>query len=62
MGRLVGIPFWLFTKQSIRLGVSIWLNIMSEDPGTEQEILALVADGWKASVANKIGAFSPQLS
>ena len=59
--QLVGIPFRIFTKQSIRLGVSIWLNIMSEDPSTEQQILALVAEGWEKSIHREVGAFSPKL-
>ena len=59
---MVKIPFTIFTKQSIRLGVSVWLNIMSEDPNTEQQILALVADGWIKSIDRQVGAYSSKLS
>ena len=61
LDKLVQIPFTIFTKQSIRLGVSVWLNIMSEEPNTEQQILALVADGWTKSIDRQVGAYSPRL-
>ena len=59
--RLIGIPFVVFTKQSIRLGVSLWLSIMNERPGLESRILALIAEGWEKSIYGGIGAFSPKL-
>ncbi|KAG8525397.1 uncharacterized protein KY384_009041 [Bacidia gigantensis] len=59
--QLVGIPFTVFTKQSIKLGISLWLNIINENPRMEPRILSAIAEGWEKSVRNRDGAFSPQL-
>ena len=59
--QLVDIPFYIFTKQSIRLGISLWLNIMNEKPATEPRLLALIAEGWEKSMYSGVGAFSPYL-
>jgi phosphatidylinositol 4-kinase len=58
---LVGIPFTIFTKQSINLGISLWLGIIKENPSLESRVLVEVAAGWEASVRSKRGFFSSSL-
>ena len=59
--QLVGIPFAIFTKQSIKLGVSLWLGVIHENPRMEPTIMAYVAQGWEDSVRKHMGAFSAKL-
>ncbi|MCJ1471877.1 phosphatidylinositol-4- kinase [Lambiella insularis] len=54
---LVGIPFSIFTKQSIQLGISLWLNVINENPRMEPRILVEVAEHWKDTVQRKMGIF-----
>jgi phosphatidylinositol 4-kinase len=56
---LVGIPFRLFTKESIKLGVSLWLGVIHENPRTEPRILAEVAEAWERTIRRKRGMFDP---
>ncbi|KAK3047196.1 Phosphatidylinositol 4-kinase stt4 [Extremus antarcticus] len=55
---LVGIPFLLFTKQSINLGISLWLGIVKENPSLESRVLVEIAAGWETSIRHKKGFFS----
>ncbi|KXT09093.1 hypothetical protein AC579_5298 [Pseudocercospora musae] len=59
---LVSVPFMIFTKQSINLGISLWLGIIKENPSLESRVLVEVAAGWEASVRLKKGFFNPSLS
>ncbi|KAL6716283.1 Phosphatidylinositol 4-kinase stt4 [Lecanora helva] len=61
IGHLVSVPFSMFTKQSIKLGVSLWLGAINENPRTESRILAEIAENWEMTVLNRVGAFSPRL-
>lgn len=58
---LVGIPFTLFTKQSIKLGISLWLGVINENPCMEPRLLAVIAEHWEKSVRNHVGFFSSKL-
>lgn len=58
---LVKLPFSIFTKQSIKLGISLWLGVINENPSMEPRILAVIAEEWENTVHNRIGAFSPKL-
>lgn len=58
---LVGIPFAIFTKQSIKLGISLWLGIMNENPRMEPRILVLIAKEWEKTVRNRLGVFNRKL-
>lgn len=58
---LVSIPFTTFTKQSIKLGISLWLGVINENPKMESRILIEVAENWESTVRNGIGAFSNKL-
>ena len=55
---LVGIPFAIFTKQSIKLGISLWLGVINENPRMEPRILTEVAENWERTVETKVGVFS----
>ena len=54
---LVGIPFSMFTKQSINLGISLWLGVVKENPNLESRVLVEIASGWEASLRLKKGFF-----
>ncbi|KAL1873998.1 hypothetical protein VTK73DRAFT_604 [Phialemonium thermophilum] len=56
---LVSIPFSMFTKQSIKLGVSLWLGVMNENPIMEPRLLIEIAQQWELSVHKRLGLFSP---
>ncbi|KAI4143497.1 MAG: hypothetical protein LQ341_002900 [Variospora aurantia] len=58
---LVDIPFATFTKQSIKLGVSLWLGVINENPQMESRILIEVAERWESTVHQRVGAFSDKL-
>ena len=58
---LVGIPFAVFTKQSIQLGISLWLGVMNENPRMEPRIVAVIAERWEETVRNRTGVFSNKL-
>lgn len=58
---LVSVPFATFTKQSIKLGISLWLGVINENPQMESRILAEVAERWEDTVNRRIGAFSNKL-
>ena len=55
---LVGIPFTIFTKQSIKLGISLWLGIINENPRMESRILVEIAENWERTVRRKLGVFN----
>ncbi|KAI7278455.1 phosphatidylinositol 3 [Hortaea werneckii] len=55
---LVGIPFAVFTKQAINLGISLWLGVIKETPSLETRVLAEFAAGWENSIRQRKGFFS----
>ncbi|PHH75412.1 hypothetical protein CDD80_2386 [Ophiocordyceps camponoti-rufipedis] len=59
---LVSIPFALFTKQSIKLGVSLWLGVMNENPRLEPKLLNSIAQQWEFTITRKVGLFDPALT
>ena len=58
---LVGIPFAVFTKQSIKLGISLWLGVINENPRMEPRIVAVIAESWEKTVRNRTGVFGNKL-
>ena len=58
---LVSIPFTVFTKQSINLGISLWLGIVNENPQCESIILVEIANNWENTVRQRMGLFSKKL-
>ncbi|KAI9808250.1 MAG: hypothetical protein M1825_004707 [Sarcosagium campestre] len=57
---LVSIPFAIFTKQSIKLGISLWLGVIHENPRMESRILFEIAQNWEGTVRRRVGIFSKQ--
>lgn len=55
---LVNIPFQTFTKASIKLGISMWLGVIHENPRTEPRILTEIAQAWERTIDRKVGVFS----
>lgn len=58
---LVSIPFTMFTKESLKLGVSLWLGVMNENPRMEPRLLAEIAQQWEFTVQKRQGLFNPAL-
>lgn len=58
---LVSIPFKLFTKESIKFGVSLWLGVMNENPRMEPRLLAEIVQQWEVTLQHKLGLFNPSL-
>jgi phosphatidylinositol 4-kinase len=58
---LVGIPFAVFSKQSIKLGISLWMSVIKENPRMESRILITIAECWEATVRKRKGIFSASL-
>ncbi|KAM0564018.1 hypothetical protein ACHAPJ_000226 [Fusarium lateritium] len=59
---LVSIPFALFTKESINLGVSLWLGVINENPRQESRLLNEIVQQWEFTLTRKVGLFSPTLT
>jgi phosphatidylinositol 4-kinase len=56
---LVALPFQIFTKETIKLGVSLWLGVIHENPSIEPRILAEVVEAWERSIQRRQGLFNP---
>ncbi|KAI9745542.1 MAG: phosphatidylinositol-4- kinase [Claussenomyces sp. TS43310] len=54
---LVGIPFAIFSKQSINLGISVWLGVINENPRMEARIVMEIAQHWESTIYKKMGIF-----
>ncbi|KAI1002791.1 Phosphatidylinositol 4-kinase [Podosphaera aphanis] len=55
---LVRIPFNLFTKTSIKLGISLWLGVMNENPRMESRLLMEIAQHWEETIHRRVGLFN----
>ena len=58
---LVGIPFQIFSKESIKFGIYLWLGVIHENPKAEPRILVEVADAWEKTIQQRKGLFDPSL-
>lgn len=58
---LVGIPFAVFSKQSIKLGISLWTSVIKENPRMESRVLVAIAENFESTVHKRRGLFSPLL-
>jgi phosphatidylinositol 4-kinase len=56
---LVTIPFRLFSKESIKFGVSLWLGVINENPRMEPRLLSEIAKQWEVTIQAKLGLFNP---
>ena len=57
---LVGIPFRVFTKESIKLGISLWLGVINENPRMEPRILMEIIQQFESTVQLHLGVFNPK--
>lgn len=55
---LVSVPFGIFTNQSVKLGISLWLGVINENPRMESRILIEIAQQWESTVNRKMGVFN----
>ena len=58
---LVGIPFSVFTKQSIKLGISLWMGVIKENARMESRIFVEIARNWEQTVRQRRGLFDRKL-
>ncbi|OSS54503.1 hypothetical protein B5807_01599 [Epicoccum nigrum] len=58
---LVGIPFAVFSKQSIKLGISLWTSVIKENPRMESRVLVAIAENFESTVRKRKGMFNPAL-
>ncbi|KAI1369409.1 phosphatidylinositol 3 [Xylaria arbuscula] len=56
---LVTIPFRIFSKESIKFGVSLWLGVIHENPRMEPRLLSEIAQQWEITIQKKRGLFNP---
>ncbi|OLL23070.1 Phosphatidylinositol 4-kinase stt4 [Neolecta irregularis DAH-3] len=54
---IVRIPFFLFNTQSIKLGISLWTWVTSENPSLEVWVVSEVARNWRRTIARNQGLF-----
>lgn len=59
---LVSIPFAQFTKQSLKLGASLWLGVINENPRLESKLLNTIAQQWEFTIARRVGLFDTSLA
>jgi phosphatidylinositol 4-kinase len=59
---LVSIPFAYFSKQTIKLGISLWISVINENPRMEPRILMEVAQQWEETINKKRGIFHDKLT
>ena len=53
----VKIPFDIFSKSSIRLGLSLWMGVIKENEMLEADIIREIVVNWKRSVELEEGLF-----
>ncbi|KAF2671218.1 phosphatidylinositol 4-kinase-like protein STT4 [Microthyrium microscopicum] len=58
---LVGIPFAVLSRQSIKLGISLWTGVIKENARMESRILAEIAECWENTVRQRRGLFDRRL-
>ncbi|KAL2834517.1 hypothetical protein BDW59DRAFT_138003 [Aspergillus cavernicola] len=59
---LVSLPFRIFTKESINIGISLWLGVMHENPKLEPRLLFEVVEEWENTILRKQGLFDPSFN
>lgn len=57
----VRIPYANFSKQAIKLGLSLWMGVIKENPRMEPRLLVEIMENWISTVHGEIGVFSPKL-
>jgi len=57
----VRLPFLAFSKTTIKMGLTLWIGVLKENPKLESRILMEIIENWTISVNHKFGIFSPRL-
>ena len=57
----VRLPFLAFSKNTIKMGLTLWIGVLKENPKLESRILMEIIENWTISVNHKFGIFSPRL-
>lgn len=55
----VNLPFRIFSKEVIGVGVSLWLGAINENPRIEPRIMAEITEAWEETIRRKKGLFNP---
>ncbi len=61
VAHFVRMPFVAFTKQSIKLGLTLWMGVIKENPRMEPKILVEIVENWITTVHSKLGIFSERM-
>ncbi|PWY64474.1 phosphatidylinositol 4-kinase [Aspergillus heteromorphus CBS 117.55] len=56
---LVRVPFQMFSKEFMDIGISLWLGVMHENPKVKSKILVEVIGSWEKSIQHEKGLFDP---
>lgn len=56
---LVTLPFEMFSRESMSLGISFWLGVINENPRVEPKVLVEVMSAWERSIERQKGLFDP---
>ncbi|KAL4880003.1 hypothetical protein BJY04DRAFT_192115 [Aspergillus karnatakaensis] len=59
---IVSLPFHIFSKESINIGVSLWLGVIHENPKLEPAILFGIVEEWEKTVLQRQGLFDPSFN
>ncbi|KAL4933603.1 1-phosphatidylinositol 4-kinase STT4 [Aspergillus undulatus] len=59
---LVSLPFQIFSRESINIGVSLWLGVVHENPRLEPTILFGVVQEWETTILRRQGLFDPSFN
>jgi phosphatidylinositol 4-kinase len=57
----VRLPFLAFSKNTIKMGLTLWIGVLKENPKLESRILMEIIENWTISVNHKFGIFSSRL-
>ena len=55
---LVGLPFAVFTKKAIKVGMLLWTGVMSEKPEMATRMLVEICRNFEMTVEKKMGLFA----
>lgn len=55
----VTLPFRIFSKEAMAIGVSLWLGVINENSRIEPRIMAEVTEAWEETIRRKKGLFNP---
>lgn len=58
----VAIPYAIFTKHSIKLGLSLWMGVIKENARMESRLLVEIIEHWLTTVESRQGIFDDHLT